>query len=172
AMSDADAAPMSAAESERLTHEQGFTAGHNPWVIALTVTLATFMEVLDTTISNVSLNHIAGRLSVSEDESTWVPTSCRGSHAILSARVVQDPPHLVEAKKRAGRIDYVGLALIAVGLGALEYVLDKGQEDDWFNSHTIVLFVVIAAVALVSFILWELREEHPVVDVRLFKNAS
>ena len=283
-MSDADAAPMSAAESERLTHEQGFTAGHNPWVIALTVTLATFMEVLDTSIANVSLNHIAGSLSVSEDESTWVLTSYLVSNAIilpvsgwfatkigrkrfymgcvvvftassflcgiapnlgllvffrvlqgpseqailadtfppakrgmafavyamavvlapaigptlggyitdhfswrwvffinvpvgilsliLSSRVVQDPPHLVEAKKRAGRIDYVGLALIAVGLGALEYVLDKGQEDDWFNSHTIVLFVVIAAVALVSFILWELREEHPVVDVRLFKNAS
>ena len=290
-MSDADAAPMSAAESERLTHEQGFTAGHNPWVIALTVTMATFMEVLDTSIANVSLNHIAGSLSVSEDESTWVLTSYLVSNAIilpvsgwfatkigrkrfymgcvvvftassflcgiapnlgllvffrvlqglgggglgpseqailadtfppakrgmafavyamavvlapaigptlggyitdhfswrwvffinvpvgilsliLSSRVVQDPPHLVEAKKRAGRIDYVGLALIAVGLGALEYVLDKGQEDDWFNSHTIVLFVVIAAVALVSFILWELREEHPVVDVRLFKNAS
>ena len=282
---------MTAAESERLTHERGFTAGHNPWVIALTVTMATFMEVLDTSIANVSLNHIAGNLSVSEDESTWVLTSYLVSNAIvlpvsgwfatkigrkrfymgcvvvftvssflcgiapnlglliffrvlqgmgggglgpseqailadtfppakrgmafavygmavvlapaigptlggyitdhfswrwvffinipvglvsllLSARVVQDPPHLVEAKKRAGSIDYTGFALIAVGLGALEYVLDKGQEDDWFNSHIIILFAVIAAVALVSFVLWELRAEHPVVDVRLFKNRS
>ncbi|MFL5248145.1 MAG: DHA2 family efflux MFS transporter permease subunit [Myxococcales bacterium] len=281
----------SAAESERRTHEQGFTAGHNPWVIALTVTMATFMEVLDTSIANVSLPHIAGDLSVSQDESTWVLTSYLVSNAIvlpvsgwfatklgrkrfymgcvvlftassflcgiapnlgllilfrvlqgigggglgpseqailadtfppakrgmafavygmavvlapaigptlggyitdhfswrwvffinipvgiasllLSARVVQDPPHLIEAKKRAGSIDYTGLGLIAVGLGALEYVLDKGQEDDWFHSHTIVLFAAIAALALVGFIVWELRAEHPVVDIRLFKNPS
>ncbi|HZX66917.1 MAG TPA: MFS transporter, partial [Myxococcales bacterium] len=73
----------SAAESERRTHEQGFTAGHNPWVIALTVTMATFMEVLDTSIANVSLPHIAGDLSVSQDESTWVLTSYLVSNAII-----------------------------------------------------------------------------------------
>src|SRR5205823_5119263 len=60
----------SAAESERRTHEEGFTGGFNPWVVALTVTLATFMEVLDTSIANVSLPHIAGSLSVGQDEST------------------------------------------------------------------------------------------------------
>src|SRR6266849_8846140 len=65
----------SAAESERRTHEEGFTGGFNPWVVALTVTLATFMEVLDTSIANVSLPHIAGSLSVGQDESTWVLTS-------------------------------------------------------------------------------------------------
>src|SRR3989440_817042 len=271
--------------------ERAFTGGYNPWVIALTVTMATFMEVLDTAIANVSLPHIAGSLSVSQDESTWVLTSYLVSNAVvlpisgwlatrigrkrfymgcvaiftlssflcglapnlptlvflrvlqglgggglgpseqailagpfparkrgmafavygmavvpapaigptlggfitdhyswrwvffinvpvgiasmlLSSRILVDPPHLIEGKKRVGPIDGVGLGLIAVGLGALEYVLDKGQEDDWFNSHTVVLFVVIAAVALVSFVVWELREEHPVVDVRLFKNAS
>ena len=83
-----------------------------------------------------------------------------------------DPPHLVEAKKRVGPIDSIGLGLIAVGLGALEYVLDKGQEEDWFNSHTIVIFSAIAAVSLVSFVLWEWRQEHPVVEVRLFKNGT
>ena len=62
--------------------------------------------------------------------------------------------------------------IIAVGLGALEYVLDKGQEDDWFNSHTIVIFATIAAVALVSFVLWEWRQEHPVVEVRLFRDRN
>src|SRR5205823_7527345 len=89
---------------------------------------------------------------------------------LLSSRILVDPPHLIDAKKRVGPIDGVGLGLIAVGLGALEYVLDKGQEDDWFNSHTILIFAVIAAVALVSFVLWEWRQQHPVVDVRLFRD--
>jgi DHA2 family multidrug resistance protein len=66
----------------------------------------------------------------------------------------------------------VGLGLIAVGLGALEYVLDKGQEDDWFNSHTIIVFSTIAAVALVSFVVWEWRQEHPVVEVKMFRDRN
>jgi len=90
----------------------------------------------------------------------------------LSNRMLKDPPHLIEAKKRMGGIDYVGLGLIAVGLGALELVLDKGQEDDWFNSSAIVAFSVIAAVALISFILWEWNHKRPVVDVRLFKSRN
>ena len=56
----------------------GWTGGHNPWAIALVVTMATFMEVLDTSIANVSLPHIAGNLSVSQDESTWVLTLVPG----------------------------------------------------------------------------------------------
>ncbi len=280
-----------AADSIQIPAEEGFTGGRNPWVIALTVTMATFMEVLDTSIANVSLPHMAGSLSVSQDESTWVLTSYLVSNAIvlpvsgwfatrigrkrfymtcvamftassllcglapnlgsliffrvvqglaggglapteqailadtfapnkratafavyamavvlapaigptlggfitdhyswrwvffinvpvgvlsllLSNRILQDPPHLIEAKKRVGGIDYVGLGLIAVGLGALELVLDKGQEDDWFHSSTIVSFAVIAAVALVSFVAWEWRQKHPVVDVRLFKSRN
>jgi DHA2 family multidrug resistance protein len=271
--------------------EQGFTGGHNPWVVAMTVTLATFMEILDTSIANVSLPHIAGNLSVSQDESTWVLTSYLVSNAIvlpvsgwlatrfgrkrfymscvalfttssflcgiapnlgalvlfrviqgvgggglgpseqailadtfppakrgmafamygmavvlapaigptlggyitdhftwrwiffinlpvgilsllLTSRVVVDPPHLAEARKRVGSIDYVGLSLIAVGLGALELVLDKGQEEDWFASHGIAAFATISAVALLAFVLWEWRHPHPVVDVRMFRNRS
>ncbi len=63
--------------------EGGFTGGHNPWVVALVVTMATFMEVLDTSIANVSLPHIAGSLSVSQDESTWVLTSYLVANAIV-----------------------------------------------------------------------------------------
>ncbi len=281
----------SAGDSVQTPPQEGFTGGRNPWAIALTVTMATFMEVLDTSIANVSLPHMAGSLSVSQDESTWVLTSYLVSNAIvlpvsgwfatrfgrkrfymtsvaiftassllcglapnlgllilfrvlqglgggglapseqailadtfapakratafsvyamavvlapaigptlggfitdhyswrwvffinvpvgllsllLSSRMLQDPPHLVEARKRTGGIDYVGFGLIAVGLGALELVLDKGQEDDWFASPVIVSFAVIAAVALVSFVLWEWRREHPVVDVRLFKSKN
>jgi DHA2 family multidrug resistance protein len=257
----------------------------------MTVTLATFMEVLDTSIANVSLPHIAGNLSVSQDESTWVLTSYLVSNAIilpvsgwlatrfgrkrfymscvalfttssflcgiapslgalvffrvlqglgggglapseqailadtfpparrgmafavygmavvlapaigptlggyitdhftwrwvffinipvgivsllLSSRVVVDPPHLAAARRRAGSIDYVGIALIAIGLGALELVLDKGQEEDWFVSRLITSFSVVSAAALVSFVVWEWRQEHPVVDIRMFRSRS
>src|SRR5580658_9193943 len=61
----------------------GWTGGHNPWAIALVVTMATFMEVLDTSIANVSLPHIAGSLSVGQDESTWVLTSYLVSNAVV-----------------------------------------------------------------------------------------
>ena len=63
--------------------EQGFTGGHNPWVVAMTVTLATFMEVLDTSIANVSLPHMAGNLSVSQSQATWVLTSYLVSNAVV-----------------------------------------------------------------------------------------
>jgi DHA2 family multidrug resistance protein len=271
--------------------QQGFTGGHDPWVVAMVVTLATFMEVLDTSIANVSLPHIAGSLSVSQDESTWVLTSYLVSNAIvlpvsgwfatrfgrkrfymtcvalftlssflcgiapnletlvffrvlqglgggglgpseqailadtfpprkrgmafavygmavvlapaigptlggyitdhfswrwvffinipvgltsllLSHRVVVDPPHLVEARKHAGPIDYVGFGLVALGLGTLEYVLDKGQEEDWFASRGIVAFSAVSAIALIAFVVWEWRQEHPVVEVRLFARRS
>src|SRR5512141_347303 len=67
----------------RAPEPAGFTGGHDPWAIALTVTLATFMEVLDTSIANVSLPHIAGSLSVGQDESTWVLTSYLVSNAVV-----------------------------------------------------------------------------------------
>jgi MFS transporter, DHA2 family, multidrug resistance protein len=278
------------AASQDATLKTGWTGGHNPWVIALVVTMATFMEVLDTSIANVSLPHIAGSLSVSQDESTWVLTSYLVSNAIvlpisgwiasrvgrkrfymtcvaiftvssflcgvapslgwliffrvvqglgggglapseqsiladtfppakrgmamaiygmavvlapaigptlggfitdhyhwrwvffinvpvgcisllLTHRVVTDPPEMAKNKKKGG-IDYVGLSLIALGLGCLEVVLDKGQEDDWFSSHFILAFSIIAAVTLVAFVIWEWHAEHPVVDVRLFASRS
>jgi DHA2 family multidrug resistance protein len=290
-MTKQGAPAISAEESLRITQERGWTGGHNPWTVALVVTMATFMEVLDTAIANVSLPHIAGSLSSSIDESTWVLTSYLVSNAVvlpisgwvatrmgrkrfyltcvflftvssflcglapnlgllvffrvlqgigggglapseqailadtfppakrgmafavygmavvlapaigptlggfitdhyswrwvffinvpvgiasmvLSSRILVDPPHLVEAKKRVGPIDTVGLGLIAVGLGSLEYVLDKGQEDDWFHSHSIVFFAAVAAVSLVTFVIWEWRQEHPVVEVQMFRNRT
>jgi DHA2 family multidrug resistance protein len=283
------AAPAAAERPAYFT--TGWTGGRNPWSIALVVTMATFMEVLDTAIANVSLPHIAGDLSVSQDESTWVLTSYLVANAIvlpisgwiaskmgrkrfymtcvllftlssflcglapslgwlvffrilqgigggglgpseqailadtfppqkrgqafavygmavvlapaigptlggfitdhfawrwvffinvpvgllslyLSNRVVSDPPHVRDAAKTAGSIDTIGLGLIAVGLGALEMVLDKGQEEDWFHSQFIIVCAVIAAVALTSFVIWEWRHPHPIVDVKLFKGRS
>jgi MFS transporter, DHA2 family, multidrug resistance protein len=285
------AAGVAPAPAERAAYfATGWTDGRNPWAIAIVVTLATFMEVLDTSIANVSLPHIAGDLSVSQDESTWVLTSYLVANAIvlpisgwlankfgrkrfymtcvalfsissllcgfapslpylilfrvlqgvgggglgpseqailadtfppqrrgqafamygmavvlapaigptlggfitdhyswrwvffinvpvgilsliLTSRMVTDPPH-ARAKKDLGGVDFVGLALIAVGLGALELVLDKGQEDDWFNSQFIVGCSVLAAVSLTSFIAWEWRHPRPIVDVKLFRDKS
>jgi len=69
-------------------------------------------------------------------------------------------------------IDYTGVGLVLVGLGCLQVVLDKGQEEDWLSSHFIVVLSVIAAVALVSFVVWEWRQTHPILDVRLFAKRS
>src|SRR5271167_2969464 len=246
----------------------------NPWVIAGVVTLATFMEVLDTSIANVSLPHIAGNLSASQVESAWVLTSYLVSNAIilpisawlstiigrkrfymscvalfavssflcglapslgmlvffrivqgigggglqpseqailadtfppaqrgmsmavygmavvlapaigptlggwitdnyswrwifyinvpisiislyLTYRFVEDPPYLKEAgvKARKAGIDYIGLGLVALGIGCLQMVMDKGQELDWFGSNWITAGLT-AAVAVLGFWVW------------------
>jgi DHA2 family multidrug resistance protein len=90
----------------------------------------------------------------------------------LAGRMVTDPPHLRTAKEKVGPVDWTGLGLVAVGLGCLEVVLDKGQEDDWFHSSFITGFTIVAAVALVSFVVWELQHENPIVDLKMFKRGS
>jgi DHA2 family multidrug resistance protein len=263
----------------------------NPWIIAITVTLATFMEVLDTSIANVALPHIAGSLSAGQDESTWVLTSYLVSNAIvlplsgwlssimgrknfymscvalftvssfmcglapnlstlivcrvlqgigggglqpseqailadtfppakrgmafavygiavvtapaigptlggwitdnftwrwiffinipvgiisilLTSRLIQDPPYFRRRKLSETKIDYVGLSFVALGLGALQIVLDKGQRDDWFESHFIVVLSLIAAVSLIFVILWEWKHKDPIIDLHLFRDRT
>ena len=82
-----------------------------------------------------------------------------------------DPPEM----KRLGpgaRIDYPGIALLCLGIGALQIVLDKGQLEDWFNSEFILVLSIISASCLVGFILWELRHERPILDLRVLKDRS
>ncbi|MCP3397677.1 DHA2 family efflux MFS transporter permease subunit [Bradyrhizobium sp. CCGB20] len=270
--------------------ERSAAGGHNPYLIAFVVSIATFMEVLDTTIANVALRHIAGGLAVGIDESTYVITSYLVANAIVLSisgwlstvigrkrfymicvatfsiasllcgfawnlealvlfRILQGlggggmatseqailadsfPPHkrgqafaiygvavvvapvigptlggwitdtyswhwvflinvpmgmlslflvgtLVKEPSGAEeerekllskglRVDYIGFALVAIGLGSLEYVLDEGQRSDWFGSNVIVFFAVLAAVSLIVLIPWELTREDPIVDLRL-----
>jgi DHA2 family multidrug resistance protein len=263
----------------------------NPWLIAFVVSLAAFMEVLDTSIANVALPHIAGNLGASSDESTWVLTSYLVSNAIilpisgwlvslfgrkrfflvcitlftassllcgiaptlgvlLAARVLQgvgggglqpmaqailadtfppekrglafsvygvtavvapsigptlggwitdnytwrwiflmnlpigiiaiflvmtyvdDPPFLKRISLKESKIDYFGFGLLAVGVGFLQIVLDKGQEDDWFGSNFILTLTVVSIICLVSLIVWELTVKEPILDFRLFKNLN
>ena len=261
----------------------------NPWVIAMTVTLATFMEVLDTSIANVALPHIAGNLGATADESTWVQTSYLVSNAIilpmsgwlstqlgrkrfymtcvvlftissmlcglatslpmlilfrvmqglgggglgpseqailadtftpeqrnmgfaiygmaivvapaigptlggwitdnyswhwiffinvpigilslfLTQRVVHDPPHVLEAReRRGGSTDYFGIATIVLGVGFLQYVLDKGEQLMWFDSGIIRIAAAIAAASLVAMIWRELTHAHPIIELRLLR---
>jgi DHA2 family multidrug resistance protein len=275
--------------SVAITAEQASsTPNVNPWLIGVVVSLAAFMEVLDTSIANVALPHIAGSLGASNDESTWVLTSYLVSNAVvlpisgflvdwlgrkrffltcitfftvssflcglapslgllllfrvlqgafggglqpmtqailadtfppkkrglafalygvtvvcapaigptlggwitdnyswrwifyinvpvgilavlLVSQLVQDPPYLSSMKKRAARFDYIGFGLLAIGVGALQVALDKGQEDDWFGSRFITTLIVVAAVGLISMVIWEWFQKEPVVDVRLFK---
>ena len=87
---------------------------------------------------------------------------------LLTKRMVTDPPYLVAMRRRKGiPVDFPGLALVALGFGALQVVLDKGQEDDWFQSGFIRLFAFGAAASLAALIAWELRQEHPIVELRL-----
>ena len=273
------------------TQREVWKPSHNPYLVALTVTLATFMEVLDSSIANVSLPHIAGSLGATYDEATWVLTSYLVSSAIvlpvsgwlstvigrkrfymmcvalftgcsflcgiapslpfliaarvlqgagggglqpseqailadtfsvekrglafalygmavvvapaigptlggwitdnfnwhwiffinlpvgllslfLTSRMVEDPPWL-KGERRAGiRIDYIGLALIVLGVACFQIVLDKGQEDDWFASALIRTMFSIGLPTLVFFFLWEWFHPDPIVDVRLLKNRN
>jgi MFS transporter, DHA2 family, multidrug resistance protein len=263
----------------------------NPWLISVVVSLAAFMEVLDTSIANVALPHMAGDLGASNDESTWVLTSYLVSNAIvlpisgwfvgilgrkrflmicilvftlssllcgvawslgflLVARIIQgagggglqpmaqailadsfppekrglafsvygftaivapsigptlggwitdnytwrwifyinlpvglialylvyklieDPAYISRNVGRSLRVDYIGFGLLAVGVGALQILLDKGQEDDWFGSRFITSLAVTAVVCLVTLVLYEWFQKDPIVDVRLFKHAN
>src|SRR4051812_40928892 len=260
----------------------------NPWIIAIAVMLGTFMEVLDTSVVNVSLPHIAGSLSATIDEATWTVTSYLVANAIILPmtgwlastfgrkrllmisvvgftvasflcalaptlgsliffRIVQgatggalqplsqavlleafppsergkamgfwglgvvvapilgpvlggwltdsyswrwvfyinipvgiaslvmtkmfifDPPYL---RQESRRVDYWGIGMLAVGIAALQIVLDKGQEADWFSSNLITSLAIIAAVTLTIFIIYELMTDDPVVDLRVFKERS
>src|SRR5947207_4152062 len=260
-----------------------------PWLIAAAVMLATFMEVLDTSVANVALPHIAGNLSATPEEATWVLTSYLVSNAIILpaanwlgryfgrkrfllvciaiftlssavcgaagslgmlivARIAQgagggalqpiaqavlmesfprekrgsamavfglgvvvapiigptfggwitdnyswrwifyinipigilaifmanmfieDPPYIRE--QRPGRIDYIGFGLMALALGTLQLVLDKGQEEEWFASSFITWFAILSGAALIAFIVWELRSKDPIVDLRVLVNRN
>ncbi len=96
-----------------------------------------------------------------------VPISIVG---LIMVRVfIHDPPYI---KRLSNRIDYWGLAMMAIGIAALQLMLDKGQEDDWFHSHTIVALLVVAVVGLVAFVIWELRSPDPIVRFRLLKHPT
>ena len=88
---------------------------------------------------------------------------------IMNIIVIEDPPYM---KRQKMKIDYWGLVFLAVGLGALQFVLDKGESEDWFGSDLIVAFAVISVVSLVLLVINEYYSEHPIVNLRLFKDRT
>ncbi|MEZ5610829.1 MAG: DHA2 family efflux MFS transporter permease subunit [Rhodocyclaceae bacterium] len=86
-----------------------------------------------------------------------------GAWALLAGR---------ESTRRSQQMDYIGLALLIVGVGSLQILLDKGNELDWFGSTEIVALAVVSVVALSFFVVWELGEEHPLVELRLFASRN
>lgn len=274
-----------------MSQSQSWQPASNPWLVAVTVTLAVFMEILDTTIVNVALPHIAGTLSSSYDESTWVLTSylvangivlpisafftrlfgrkqyflicivmftvcsflCgiatelwqiilfrilqgffggglqpvqqsvlldyfkpedRGkafglsSIAIIVAPVVgptlggwitdnyswrwvffinvpvgvlatlaiyqllEDPPWERRWAKSKINIDYIGISLITLGLGCLQVMLDRGEDEDWFASHFIQFFGVMTFIGLIGAVYWLLYARRPVVEIGVMRDRN
>jgi MFS transporter, DHA2 family, multidrug resistance protein len=89
----------------------------------------------------------------------------------LVTTFLKDPPG---QKRRIGRVDWLGISLLTVGLGALQYVLEEGNQDDWFADALILRLAILAAVCLVGMVWWELspRNQHPVVNFRVLKNRE
>jgi MFS transporter, DHA2 family, multidrug resistance protein len=90
----------------------------------------------------------------------------------LVKQFVEDPPYLKRLKNAAVKLDYIGIALLTLGIGALQILLDKGQEDDWFGSNFITTLAIVAAVCLIGLVIWEWRQKAPIIDVRMFKNFN
>jgi MFS transporter, DHA2 family, multidrug resistance protein len=274
---------------EQNTASQNVMPGLNPWLIAVAVVLPAFMEVIDTSIASVCIPYIAGSLSSSNDEATWVLTFYLLSNAvvlpasawfslrfgrrrfliasiviftiasffcgaanslimILIARLVQgagggalqpisqailtesfppekrglamamfglgvvvapvlgptlggwltdqyswrwafyinipvgilavflisryviDPPYIKNAK--VGKLDTIGFGLLAVGLGLLQIILDRGQQDDWFGAIWIRWGFTIMVICLVTFVVSQLTRENTLVDLTIFKNRN
>src|SRR5207248_8695093 len=85
---------------------------------------------------------------------------------ILTYLLVFDPPYI---QRGSAKIDYWGIGLLAVGIGGLQIMLDKGQEEDWFSSHFIVILAVLAILGLIFFLVRELMTRDPVVHLSVFK---
>jgi DHA2 family multidrug resistance protein len=92
---------------------------------------------------------------------------------LLTSTLIKDPPYLVRKGLKDGlKIDFVGLGLLSVGLGFLQVMLDKGETDDWFGSHFIEACAVLAVIGLVGVVIWELRQDQPIIDLRLLKDKN
>ena len=90
----------------------------------------------------------------------------------LVRRFVEDPPYLAKLKAAGVKLDYIGIALLALGIGALQVLLDKGQEDDWFGSRFITTLIVVSTISLISLVIWEWYQKAPIIDMHMFKNFN
>jgi len=90
----------------------------------------------------------------------------------LIFRLIEDPPYLKAARHAGVQVDYVGIALLVIGISALQIMLDRGQQDDWFQSRFILTLAVVATIGLIALVVWEWFETNPIINVRLFKSFN
>ena len=90
----------------------------------------------------------------------------------LTHALVEDPPFLRRIKRGGIRVDYIGISMLVLGVGSLQILLDKGQEDDWFGSQFITTLVITATICLVTLVIWEWFRKDPIIDVRMFKSFN
>jgi MFS transporter, DHA2 family, multidrug resistance protein len=88
---------------------------------------------------------------------------------IMTKMFIFDPPYL---RRDVDKVDYWGIGMLVVGIGALQYVLDRGQEVDWFANRSILILSIVSAATLLILIYHELTTEHPIIDLRVFKERS
>jgi MFS transporter, DHA2 family, multidrug resistance protein len=88
---------------------------------------------------------------------------------IMATYFIFDPPYM---RRQKMPIDFWGLGLLTIGLGTLQVLLDKGQQEDWFNSPLILACSIVSCVALLLLVYVELKNKHPIVNLRLFRNVS
>ena len=91
---------------------------------------------------------------------------------LLVFRLIEDPPWVKRVKGAVMKFDYVGVSLLVLGVGALQVMLDKGQEDNWFGSNFILTLALVAGVCLVALPIWEWFFQAPIIDVRLYRNLN
>jgi MFS transporter, DHA2 family, multidrug resistance protein len=91
---------------------------------------------------------------------------------LLVYRIIEEPPWARRKAGVASRIDFIGISLLALGVGALQIMLDKGQEDDWFGSNFITTLAILAVVGLVSLVIWEWFAKDPIIDIRMYRNLN
>jgi DHA2 family multidrug resistance protein len=92
---------------------------------------------------------------------------------VLCQAFLEDPPYLRAAhERRGGHVDYIGFGAMALWLGTLQVILDRGQIDDWLNARWICVASVVSLASMIAFIAWELRLAHPLVDLRVLRNRN
>jgi MFS transporter, DHA2 family, multidrug resistance protein len=89
--------------------------------------------------------------------------------SMLTYRFIDDG---VFASMEKPSIDWYGICFLAIGIGSMQYVLERGETEDWFDSAYIIWFSIIAVVGLISFVVWELRQKHPVVNLHILKDIN
>ena len=99
-----------------------------------------------------------------------VPFGILATFLCLNFIEKQPQEHNIDRSKIS--IDQLGILLLAVGVGSLQYVLERGEADDWFDDHTILILTIAAAISIPMFIWWELKTKNPVVDLRVLKNRN